>query len=204
MSTSYSSSSSSSIPSVNDGTLPSSSSSSAAAGVGGGGNPGPLIKSLPSGLVLRFEVPSSLTGNKNDGPITIGTPPGTPIHMSSNNLQQSQSQSGSSTLNKFSQQPPPTDSSQRGTPPFKSINNDSSNTNRGSPMLSPLGLPPVRVDTDEDLMQKQVSILNNKNNILLVVVDFTIPTDKRLDLQHPSIYPKRWIIFIKMYRINCS
>ena len=106
---------------------------------------GPLVKSLPSGLVLRFEAPPGLGGNnKNDIPVTIGTPPGTPLHMSSNNLQIHNNQSSGR------------DSSLRGTPPFKSINNDISNNNRGSPMLSPLGLPPTRVDTDEDLMQKQV------------------------------------------------
>ncbi len=101
-------------------------------------------QTLPSGLILRFEAPSGLAGtNKIDAPLSIDTPPGTPIHMSINGGGKDNSSSIKSNTSNF-----------------KNLSNDSNNNkdSRSSPQLAPLGLPPMRVDTDEDLMQKQVCI----------------------------------------------
>jgi hypothetical protein len=104
-------------------------------------------QTLPSGLVLRFEAPSS-----RDHPITIGTPPGTPVMKGAGE--------GSGSLNGASSSSGVVVGS---SPVFRSLAAGAggvaagpSGSGRPSPLLAPLGLPPTRNDTDDDLMQKQV------------------------------------------------
>jgi hypothetical protein len=105
--------------------------------------PQPLRAVLSSGLVLRFDA-SAAAPTAKDGPLSIGTPPGTPQHMGIGE------NSAGSRSGAASGQPPRFRSLAAGAP---------SGGGKSSPGLPPLGLPPSRVDTDEDLMQKQVSFV---------------------------------------------
>ncbi len=98
----------------------------------------PMTKPLPSGLILRFEGLPPAVAPASSAPLTIGTPPGTPVHMG---------REGSNSLRGYA----------KDSPYFRSLGSEAKAGSKGSPGMPPLGLPPPRVDTDEDLMQKQVS-----------------------------------------------
>lgn len=96
--------------------------------------------SFQPSLVLRLEGAAANmqrppTGNRTPGGFHVGTPPGTPQMAGKDSSNSLAGRGKISTLD------------------LAGMGNDS----KPSPMLPAIGLPPTRVDTDEDLMQKGVS-----------------------------------------------